>query len=272
MDQRPPQTQSVASLDDPRIAVYRDLPDRQLDRLAGRFIAEGRLVVERLLESDYTAESVLLAERRVAGVLPLVPPDVPVYVAAQRLVERIVGFRFHSGVIACGLRRDTPSLDDVAPGWAEDVTLAVLPDIANTENLGGLLRISAAFGADAVVLGPSCCDPFYRQAVRVSMGTVFSLPLVRSKDLAADLERLREKWHVELAAAVLDGDAEPLSRARRGRRLGLLFGNEATGLAPEHVALCDRKITVPMKLGADSLNVAVAAAVFLHHFTTCGAF
>jgi tRNA G18 (ribose-2'-O)-methylase SpoU len=147
------------------------------------------------------------------------------------------------------------------------LTLVALPDIANTDNLGALVRISAAFGADALVVGERSCDPFWRQSVRVSMGTIFSLPLVRSADLLEDLRGVREQWGVELAAAVVGGGAEPLERAGRGERLGLLFGNEAQGLSPEYVAACDRRVTIPMQLGTDSLNVAVAAAVFLYHFT-----
>jgi tRNA G18 (ribose-2'-O)-methylase SpoU len=99
------------------------------------------------------------------------------------------------------------------------------------------------------------------------MGTVFSLPLVRSPDLLGDLRAFRERWGVELAAAVVGEGAEALERAGRPERLALLFGNEAQGLSPEVVAACDRRVTIPMQLGTDSLNVAVAAAVFLYHFT-----
>ena len=257
----------IDSLDDPRIAVYRNLKDRTLARWEGRFIAEGLLVVRRLLASDYAAESVLVAERRSDEIAPHVPPGVPVYILPAREISRIVGFGFHAGALACGRRKPLGSLDDLAPTWAGPVTLVVLPKITNAENLGWLLRISAAFGAAAVVLGGECCDPFYRQAIRVSMGTVFALPIVRSGHLPADLARLRDDGRFELAAAVLDPDAEPLHAARRGERLALLFGNEATGLDAETLALCTRRLTLPMQLGTDSLNVAVAAAVFLYHFT-----
>ncbi|HUS90668.1 MAG TPA: RNA methyltransferase [Phycisphaerae bacterium] len=264
---REPTVQPVNSLEDPRIAAYRNLKDRELARWEGRFIAEGLLNVQRLLESDYPVESALVTETRVGEVAALVPAGVPVFAAPERLFSGIVGFGFHGGALACGRRRPGASLEQLARRWAEPLTIVILPKITSTENLGGLLRISSAFGAAAVVLGPECCDPFYRQAIRVSMGTVFKLPLVRSADLAADLARLRNEWDVPLAAAVLDRDAEPLHAAGRGPRLGLLFGNETTGLPGEIVALCDRRVTIPMRLGTDSLNVAVAAAVFLHHFT-----
>lgn len=259
----------VPTLDDPRVAPYRNLKDRELAREGGRFIAEGEQVVRRLLASDYPVESVLLSRRRAAEISALVPQDVPAYVVDDPLVHSIVGFKFHSGVMAVGRRKPPASLDAVMEHTTRRprVTLVVLPEIANTENMGSLIRISAAFGADAVLLGERCCDPFWRQSIRVSMGAIFSLPLARSDDVLADLGRLRKAWGVELAAAVVGEGAQPLASATRGPRLGLLFGNEAQGLSDAHVRACDRRVTIPMHLGTDSLNVAVAAGVFLYHFT-----
>lgn len=262
-------TVSLDTLDDPRLLTYRNLKDRELARTGNRFIAEGEQVVRRLLESDYPTESLLVARQRADEIAPLAPPDVPVYVVDDALVHDVVGFKFHNGVMAVGRRKPPASLDEVMASTSarERLTLVVLPEIANTENMGSLLRISAAFGADAIILGQHSCDPFWRQSVRVSMGTVFSLPIVRSDDLSRDMLSLTNQWGVELAAAVLGGDAEPLASAGRGPRLGLLFGNEAQGLGADHVAACGRRVTIPMQLGTDSLNVAVAAAVFLYHFT-----
>jgi len=192
-DSPTPRAIPVASPDDPRIAVFRNLKDRELARRGDLFIAEGELVVRRLLASRFPVESVLLAEGRVDELAPLVPPETPVYSAPPRLVNAIIGFPFHLGVIACGRRLPPPSLDEVAVAWSGSATVVVLPEITNTENLGALLRICGAFGVDAVLLGPRCCDPFYRQSIRVSMGAVFRLPLMRSADLPADLRRLRER-------------------------------------------------------------------------------
>jgi tRNA G18 (ribose-2'-O)-methylase SpoU len=259
----------IDSLDDPRVAPYRNLKDRELARSGDRFIAEGEQVVRRLLESDYPTESLLVARRRSAEIVPLAPPDVPVYVVDDALVHQVVGFKFHSGVMAVGRRKPAGPLDALVSRAAHKprLTLVVLPDIANTDNMGALVRISAAFGADALLVGRHSCDPFWRQSIRVSMGTVFSIPLVRSDDLLSDLAGLRRRWQFELAAAVVGEGAEALERAGRADRLALLFGNEAQGLSPEYLAACDRRVTIPMQLGTDSLNVAVAAAVFLYHFT-----
>ena len=256
----------VENLDDPRLWPYRELKDRALDRGGGYFIAEGEHVVRRLLASDFAVESVFLSTKRV-DVAADVPAGVPVYVAPQGVMEGVLGFKFHSGVIACGRRKPRRTIDDVVPKDAARLTLVVCPDISNVENIGSIIRLSAGFGVDALILGEKCHDPFWRQSVRVSMGTVFSLPIVHTDDLLRDLGRLRSEWGVELAATVLAADAEPLDRAVRSARFGLLFGGEAQGLEPAYVEACQRRVTIPMKLGTDSLNVAVAAGIFLYHFT-----
>lgn len=257
----------ISTLDDPRLEAYRNLKDRELARVSGRFIAEGRQVVLRLLQSDFPVESVLLARRRCDEMAPYLPADLPLYVIPDELMQHVVGFKFHSGVIACGRRKPPVSLDAVMGRLSSRATLMVCPDIANTENLGALMRIAAGFGAEAMILGPQSCDPFYRQSIRVSMGAVFTLKLFQSNDLISDLRCIKNDWNIELFATVLDEAAEPLAKARRRReRLALVLGNEAQGLSPQVVAMCDRRVTIPMKLGTDSLNVAIAAAVCLYHF------
>jgi tRNA G18 (ribose-2'-O)-methylase SpoU len=259
----------ISSLDDPRLAAYRNLKDRDVAREHGLFIAEGEHLVRRLLASDFQTHSVLVMERRAERIAQQASPEAPVYVVPDGAMKAIVGFKFHQGVLACGVRRPCPSLESVA-GRPGRLTLVICPNVNNTENLGAVLRVCAGFGADGVVLGESSCDPFARQAVRVSMGAVFTLPIARSENLLRDLARLRNEWGVELAAAVLHGPAEPLESARRSERFGLLFGGEAQGLPPEAVAACARRITLPMRLGTDSFNVAVAAGIFLYHFTRLG--
>lgn len=122
----------------------------------------------------------------------------------------------------------------------------VLPDTCSLQNMGSLIRVAAAFGADAVLIGPRSVDPFYRLPIRVSMGTCFRLPLVRSLDLVADLERLRGHWSVDLLATVLDENAEPLGKAARPSRVALLFGGEGYGL--------DRSICIAGGAAADRFH------------------
>jgi len=258
----------ITDIDDPRLVYYRDLRDRRLADAEGRFIAESKRLTERLLASALTVESVLVDERRAGTMAGLVPEDVPLYVVTRELMTQLCGFAIHTGVLSIGKRPAPMDVDDLMQQASDPVTLMVAPMLKEPANLGAMVRTCAAFGVSGLIIGPQCCDPYYRRAVRVSMGTVFRLPMIKSDDLAADLKRLREVHHVQCAATTLH-DAELLYDARRPRdpdRLALVLGHEVDGLEPELEALCDRRITLPMHLGTDSLNVSVAAAVFCYHF------
>lgn len=258
---------AINSLDDPLLEPYRNMKDRELARFDGRFIAEGENVVRRLLKSPIPVESVLVAQRKAEAIAPLAKSTTPVFSASDDLIQQVIGFEFHSGVLACGIRPDPVDLSVVVPPSPRRALIVVCQQITNTENLGSLIRLAAAFGANAMLLGESCCDPFFRQSVRVSMGTIFSVPMVRSENLLEDLDRLADLG-VETCATVLATDAEPLFSISPPNRVALVFGNEAQGLDEETIRHCRRRVTIPMQLGTDSLNVAMAAAVFLHHFTT----
>src|SRR3954465_15493296 len=153
---------------DPPLAPYREMKDRDLARHGPLFIAEGWQVVRRLLASDFACESILTSAKRVDEGETVAPAEVPVYVADAKVLDQVIGFKFHQGVLACGRRKPSPTLEEVCAG-KDRLTLAGSPQIANTENLGTLIRIAAAFGVDAMVLGERSCNPFYRQSVRVSM-------------------------------------------------------------------------------------------------------
>lgn len=277
----------ITNLHDPRVEPYRGLKDRELARQGERFIAEGELVVRRLLESGLTVESVLLAQRRVAEIAPLVPAGVPIYAVPDPMVKEILGFKFHSGVIAVGRRPHSASVEELMGRLTQNerscgctsavsgerrhggLTLLICPQVLNHDNLGSLLRIAAAFGVDAVLLGERSSDPYWRRSVRVSMGTVFKLPIVRSRDLKADARALRGRWGVELVATVTDRDAEPPppEGEPRAKRVAIVVGPEDQGLDEQWKRLCDRRVTVPMAHGVDSLNISVATAVVLYHYT-----
>jgi tRNA G18 (ribose-2'-O)-methylase SpoU len=260
----------ITSIDDPRIAPYRNLKDRELARQGDRFIAEGEYIVRRLLASDYPCESIVVIERLAEEISKVTPPGVELHVTDSTLLRQIIGFKFHSGVLAVGRRKSEFSLDSLPALQNERATLVVCPELISAQNIGSLIRISAALGVDAMLLGEKCCDPFWRQSVRISMGAVFTLPIVRSKNLRHDLHALRE-YGFELVATVLDEASEPLDTAQRRDRLALLFGNESRGLDPDVVELCDRRVTIPMRAGIDSLNVSIAAGIFLYHFAHAGA-
>jgi tRNA G18 (ribose-2'-O)-methylase SpoU len=220
-----------------------------------------------LLTSDFRVESFLLSERRRDAWRELNPRyDVEVYVVPEELAAELVGFQFHAGMMACGLRRSAPHLDELARGG--DVLLVACPRMTDPDNLGGLIRLCRAFGVAALLLGDGCADPFSRRTLRVSMGNAFDLPILECADFASDLRQWRSEYGFRLSATVLAPDAEPLHAAQRFPREVLLLGNEADGLEPQWIELCDRRLTIPMRGGCDSLNVTVAAGIFLHHLAS----
>jgi len=257
--------QRIESLDDPRVAAYRNLRDRTL-RGESLFVTEGRLVTRRLLESELETESVFVAEQFAEEFRPLVPDEAPLYVAAEGLLIEVVGFKFHLGVLGAGRRRPAMTLDELMAkvDTRGRLSLIICPEITKSENLGLIFRSAGGFGIDGILLGERCCDALSRRALRVSMGAVLRVPFARSTDHLSDLKRLRDRWDIELLATVLHGQAEPLSRLVWPARSGLLFGNEYDGLRDCWLHCCDRHVTIPMSPGTDSLNLGVAAGVFLY--------
>jgi tRNA G18 (ribose-2'-O)-methylase SpoU len=258
---------TIESLDDPALAPYRDLKWSNLTRWSGRFIAEGDKVVLRLLASGFGVESVLAAESFVPQVLPLLQsrPETRLLVAADDLVPRIVGFNFHRGLLACGIRRPNPTLAELCPAAERSARIVVCPDVQGPDNLGQIIRTSCALGVDGVIVGPRAGDPFSRRVLRVSMGAAFSVPIYESTSHVGDLTQLRTQQAIELVATVLDDSATPLGSFQCPLRAAILLGSEGHGLDRELVELCDGRITIPMQRGTDSLNVAVAAGIVLNH-------
>jgi len=241
---------------DPRVADYRDLKERRLNE-AGRFVAESERVVRRLVASGLPIESVLLTAPRLATLADALGGDFTVYLAPQSVLDGVAGFHVHRGCLAIGVQPPAPAIPPDAR------TLVVLEDLTDVDNLGAIARHAAAFGADAILLSPRCADPYYRKAIRVSLGAVFGLPIVRLRRWPEDLLALGARG-VSLVGAVLDADATPLADFVRPLRVALLFGAEGPGLSSGARAACDHRVTIPMSPGADSLNVATAAALFLY--------
>ena len=261
----------VSDANDPRLADYRALKERHLNAEGGRFVAESERVVLRLLASELPVHSVLVTAARASAVeAALAAADatgrtraaMPLYVASQPVLDAIAGFHVHRGCLAIGERPAARTVPADARG------LVVLEDLVDVDNLGAIARNAAAFGADALVLSPRCADPFYRKAIRVSLGAVFDLPVVRLPTWPDDLDVLLQLGF-SLVAAVLAPDATPLPRFTPPPRWALLLGAEGPGLSPGAILRCDHKVTIPMSTstGADSLNVATAAAVMLYALT-----
>ena len=251
-------------LADPRLDPYRDLKQTNRTRWSGTFIAEGGKLVERLLASRYPVESILMAERFVEAWRERLPPALPVYVLPDTLVEQLVGFNFHRGVLACGRRIAEPTLAELVPP-PKAVSLVVLPDVQSPENLGVILRISAALGVDAIILGPRAGDPLSRRVLRTSMGYALQVPIITLREPLLALDSLKTEHQVTLIATALDPRAIDLRSLQPSPRQAIFFGSEGHGLEADYLRLCQHLVTIPMRPGIDSLNVGVAAGIVLHH-------
>jgi tRNA G18 (ribose-2'-O)-methylase SpoU len=250
---------------DPRLAPYRDLRDRDL-RDRGDFIAEGEVVLRTLLRAGrHPVRSMLLAERQVERLAELIasaPDDVPVYAAPQAVMDRIVGFPIHRGILAHGQANPAISADALLADLAPDAVLLGLMGIANHDNVGGLFRNAAAFGAAAVVLDADCCPPLYRKAIRVSVGAALTVPFVQLS-AGTDVLALFERHGFEVVALSPIG-GRPLRELVRRGRTAVLLGTEGAGLSPRLMART-QTVSIPMAAGFDSLNVGVTSGIVLHH-------
>jgi tRNA G18 (ribose-2'-O)-methylase SpoU len=253
----------VDSPDDPRLADYRDLRDVELRKSReaeeGLFLAEGEKVVRRALAAGFRPRSFLMAPRWVDAVADaLEAADAPCYVVSDALAEQVTGFHVHRGALASFERRPLPPVDTVLDGAR---SVLVLEDVVDHTNVGAIFRCAAGLGFDAVLLAPRCADPLYRRAVKVAMGTVFSIPWTRLPDWYDALPMLEEAGFTTVALT-LAADSVDLEEAVAGvDRLALVLGSEGHGLSERWERAASRRAVIPMHAGVDSLNVAAASAV-----------
>ena len=284
----------IEKLDDSRLDVFARLTEAQLrnklEPEKGIFIAESIKVIDRALEGGMVPVSVLMTPHWMDAAADVVArieaagaaegAEVPIFVAPEGELKKLTGFALTRGILCAMRRPKLPSVEEliehVAEGKAaakgcapQDARLrvAVLEGIVDHTNVGAIFRSAAALGVDAVLVTPTCCDPLYRRAVRVSMGTVFQVPWTRIGENAhewpaAGLERLHALGF-KTAAMALSDDSIPLGAPElaQHKRLALVFGTEGDGLAQHTIAGCDYTVRIPMKHHVDSLNVAAASAV-----------
>lgn len=275
---------------DPRIAPFVSVRERDLTGgTDGRFIVEGKVPLEILLtRSRFEAESLFLCETRLdplAKLLGTVPEDVPIYTAPQGLMDQVVGFPIHRGVLACArkgarvslehLVSDHPGLDPGPPATLPEApneipdqarngrTLVLLNQISNHDNVGAAFRNAAAFGADGVILDAGSCDPLYRKAIRVSSGASLWLPFYQGGSGADQIATLNAAGFT-IWAMTPRADATPIQDAVVPDRLALLLGAEGPGL-PQALIDQAHPVRIPMVAGFDSVNVATAGAIALAH-------
>lgn len=260
------QIHRVTTFDRAELAPYATLRQHEEHRSAGIFVAEGAMVVRRLLESHFGIVSVLLPPKRLAEFEPLIrarAEQVTVYVMEIAELEKLTGFPFFQGVLAVGKIPQTHTLDSILATTPRPHFFVAFDGLGNAENIGLIVRSSAAFGAQALIVGESSGSPFLRRAVRNSMGAIFKLPIVETDKLIASLTVLRER-HVRIIAAHPRPDTRKIYEANFATDCCLLFGSEGSGVSAEVLAACDETVTIPMSNDVDSLNVGTAAAVFLY--------
>lgn len=266
--------QDVDDPDDPRLDDFRDLNsvDRRPDLPSGKglVIAEGVLVVQRMLASRFTPHALLGTERRLAELAgDLAGRAVPFYRTSAEVMAQAVGFHLNRGVLAAARRVPEPTVAGLVEGAR---TVAVLEGVNDHENLGSIFRNAAGLGVDAVVFGSGCADPLYRRAVRVSMGHALLVPYARAADWPAELKMLKQKGFRVLAMTP-DSTACVLPEvmaAARDEPVAVVVGAEGPGLTPATLRLSDVRVRIPMSGGTDSLNVATAAALAFYERARLG--
>lgn len=254
----------ITEVDDPRLSDFRDLSraDRRPDRPGGQglVIAEGVVVVRRLLASPYPVRALLGVQRRydeLAADLADVPA--PFFLTSAELMAQVVGFHLNRGVLATADRAPGPSPDRLA---ATAERLVVLEGVGDHENLGSIFRNAAALNLSGVLVGPGCADPLYRRSVRVSMGTALLVPFATTDLPAGEVVELLHDNGFHVVALTPRAAAVPLAAAGlAGRKVAVMLGSEGPGLSQAALDAADQLVRIPMAEGVDSLNVATAGAI-----------
>ncbi len=253
---------------DERLAPYRNVRERDLVGREGRFIAEGKVVLNVLLSNPALAvESLLILENRLAGLadqLKSCRDDIPVYCVSRQTMDAIAGFPMHRGILAVGRRNAPPSVATLIDALPKEALTIVLCGISNHDNMGSIFRNAAAFEASCILMDEASCDPLYRKSIRVSVGAALKVPFARSGSIEEIVDKL-QSCGFKLFALSPSGttsiyDAEPAPRT------ALLLGTEGEGL-PRALMQKLQTVNIPMSKSFDSLNVATASGIALSRFS-----
>ena len=261
----------ITDLNAPELDIYARLNEVQLLRYyepyGGLFIAESPKVIERALDFGCEPVSLLLESKHLEGeakhILDRVG-DIPIYTASLDVLTKLTGFQLTRGALCAMKRPELPTVQEVCAGAKR---IAVLENVVNPTNVGAIFRSAAALNMDAVLLTPACSNPFYRRAIRVSMGTVFQVPWTYIGDenvtWPEDGMRILKEMGFKTAAMALKTDSVSIDdpNLMNEEKLAVILGTEGDGLADCTIADCDYTVMIPMSHGVDSLNVAAASAV-----------
>jgi tRNA G18 (ribose-2'-O)-methylase SpoU len=257
----------VTSLDMPELEQYRTLRRSVDHRKEGLFIVEGNKVVERFIRSSFEMKSILLSQSRFERYrehLEQRPEPVDVYLAPERKIASIVGFRYHQGIMALGKVPPPETLESLGDRMKIPATFVAFDELTSAENCGALIRNCAACGVSAVISGPTSTDPFLRRTVRNSMGTIFAIPIIYSDDLPQTLSVLRQRYGFSIIAAHPRPGSRSMHEIDFSGNCCIVFGHEDCGVSAEVLEICDYAAAIPMNDGVDSFNVACAGAILLY--------
>ncbi len=270
-DDLPVRPVPLVSFDLPALAAFRDLRTRSA-KCESSFVAEGHLVVRRLLESSMCIETVVCTSAQLQLLAPhfdaVRHQKTRLFVGDRACLHTLVGFDFHRGCLAAGpcpppVAKPPEALLHELDARGE-ITILLASGLADPANLGALVRNARAFAVDLVVVDAAGTSPWSRRAIRASMGTVFQVPLLQTSEPRRLLDTLRTRLGVQAIAATVGAGAVALPSFQRPKRTVLMVGNEGSGLAPDLIAAADHEVTIPIATEADSLNVAAATAVLLY--------
>jgi tRNA G18 (ribose-2'-O)-methylase SpoU len=261
-----PEPVTIDRSDDPRIAGFADIREKELAARTGLFVGETLVVLEAMLLHAHAIEAVLASARmleRTREMLAAAGCDAPLYTASDEVLAELTGIDLHRGVLALGLRAPfEPVAPEAYAPASPPRTVLVAEGITNIDNIGQLFRIAAAFAVDAVLMSPDCHDPLYRKSLRVSTGNALKVPAIRARAWPADLAAFCARFDLTLVATAIQSSV-PLASIGNPPRVAIVVGHESEGVTPAVRALAKHVVRIPMAKGVDSLNVAVSAAVAL---------
>ncbi len=234
----------------------------------GLFIAESEKIVRKMLESTIEVPSAFMTEEHFENLQPLFDArndSTNIFLASKEEMEKVVGYPLHQGImLACRIPENRELLL-AAKQWQSPWMAIALDAIADAENMGAIIRNAAAFGASAVIVDEQSCNPYLRRSVRVSMGTIVDVAIIFVDDLANSLRAMKASPNVRIIGAALREDSLDLSEVTPSGNTILVFGSEGWGLRESVAQECDILAKIPMAPGIDSLNVAIASGIFMHH-------
>ncbi len=261
------QVHQIDSLENPELTPYRTLRRTADHEKEGIFIAEGEKVIARLMESDLEVVSVLTTKewfKIYSDRLESRPGTISIFLGEKTLLNSIVGFRLHQGIMAVARIPKAPELETVMIQSKRPVLFVAIEGMTNSENLGVVVRNCVAFGVHALLVGETSSNPYLRRSVRNSMGTIFQIPIIPVSNLAKTIQELRTRFLIEVVAAHPRAERLAMDSSWFCKDCCIVFGSEGYGISQETLAVCSGAVAIPMMLGVDSLNVSSASAVFLY--------